>query len=257
MNNALRTSEIIEIAKSEGKVLVDDLARRFGVTTQTIRRDLAELDGAGKLERVHGGAILPRGVVNLDYKHRQNLNASGKKWIGQACAQHIPENASIFINIGTTTEAVSRELLEHKDLLVVTNSLNTANILSANPDCDIVVAGGNLRRSDGGLLGNLTTQIVDNFKFDLAIISCAGVDDDGDLLEFDLQEVHATKSIIRQAKSTFVVADQTKIGRGAPGKIGNLQLVDKLFTDGPVPDEYLHRWADFDLEVISPEHTPA
>ncbi|MDO6481337.1 DeoR/GlpR family DNA-binding transcription regulator [Shimia thalassica] len=231
----IRTVEILEIAKSEGKVLVDDLAQRFGVTTQTIRRDLADLAETGKLERVHGGAVMPSGVVNLDYVQRQELNAAGKARIGRACAAHVPENASIFVNIGTTNEAVSRELLSHKNLLIVTNSLNSANIISANPDCDIIVAGGNLRRSDGGLLGNLTTQVVDLFKFDLAIISCAGIDEEGDLLEFDLQEVHATKAILRQAKSTFVVADQTKIGRTAPGRIGNLASVTKVFTDAPLP----------------------
>lgn len=246
----IRSAQILEIAENEGKVLVEDLALRFGVTTQTIRRDLAELSEVGKLERVHGGAVMPSGVDNIDYVHRRELNASGKTRIGRACAQHVPENASVFINIGTTTEAVSRELLSHKNLLVVTNSLNTANILAGNPECDIIVAGGNLRRSDGGLLGNLTTQVVDLFKFDLAIISCAGIDDDGDLLEFDLQEVHATRAILRQAKSTYVVADQTKIGRTAPGKIGNIRSVDKLFTDAPLPNSLADLSKANETEVV-------
>lgn len=246
----IRSAQILEIAKNEGKVLVEDLALRFGVTTQTIRRDLTELSEVGKLERVHGGAVMPSGVDNIDYVQRRELNAAGKTRIGRSCAQHVPENASVFINIGTTTEAVSRELLSHKNLLVVTNSLNTANILAGNPECDIIVAGGNLRRSDGGLLGNLTTQVVDLFKFDLAIISCAGIDEDGDLLEFDLQEVHATRAILRQAKSTFVVADQTKIGRTAPGKIGNIRSVDKLFTDAPLPNSIADLSMANETEVV-------
>lgn len=226
-----RKSEILSIAQSEGTLKVEDLARRFGVADQTIRRDLDQLSDAGQLERVHGGAVLPSGLGNLDYVQRRNRNIEGKRKIGRACARHIPNGSSVFINIGTTTEAVAAEMMTHRDLLVVTNSLNTANILAANPHIEIVVAGGTLRRTDGGLLGNLTTQFLDLFKFDYAIVSCAGIDADGDLLDFDLQEVHATKTIMRQSKSSFVVADHSKFLRSAPGKIGNLSDVDSLFTD--------------------------
>ncbi|PSL18046.1 DeoR/GlpR family DNA-binding transcription regulator [Shimia abyssi] len=245
-----RKAEILQIAQSEGTIRVEELARRFGVAEQTIRRDLAQLSDAGRLERVHGGAVLSSGLGNLDYVQRRNRNTDGKTQIGRECARHIPNGSSIFINIGTTTEAVAREMLTHTDLLVVTNSLNTANILAANPNIEIVVAGGTLRRTDGGLLGNLTTQVVDLFKFDHAIISCAAIDADCDLLDFDFQEVHATKSIIRQSKSTFVVADSSKILRSAPGRIGNLGDVDALFTDAPLPVDMKHKAAALDTSVI-------
>lgn len=232
-----RKTEILSIAQSEGTLKVEDLARRFGVAEQTIRRDLAQLSEAGQLERVHGGAVLSSGIGNLDYVQRRNRNMEGKRRIGRECVRHIPNGSSVFINIGTTTEAVASELMTHSDLLIVTNSLNTANILAANPNIEIVVAGGTLRRTDGGLLGNMTTQFVDLFKFDYAIISCAGIDADGDLLDYDLQEVHATKTIVRQSKTAFVVADHSKVLRSAPGKIGNLSGVNALFTDTPLPSE--------------------
>ncbi|WP_171124702.1 MULTISPECIES: DeoR/GlpR family DNA-binding transcription regulator [unclassified Ruegeria] len=236
-----RKSEILHIAQIEGTIRVEDLARRFGVAEQTIRRDLAQLSDTGQLERVHGGAVVSSGAGNLDYVQRRNRNTEGKARIGRECAGSIPNGATVFINIGTTTEAVAHELLAHKDLLVVTNSLNTANILAVNPDIEIVVAGGSLRRTDGGLLGNLTTQVVDLFKFDHSIISCAGIDADLDLLDFDFQEVRATKSIIRQSKSTFVVADSSKMLRSAPGRIGNLADTDILFTDAPLPDGMMQK----------------
>lgn len=232
-----RKTEIISIAQSEGTLKVEDLSRRFGVAEQTIRRDLAQLSEAGQLERVHGGAVLSPGLGNLDYVQRRNRNMEGKRRIGRECVRHIPDGSSVFINIGTTTEAVASELMTHRDLLIVTNSLNTANILAANPNIEIVVAGGTLRRADGGLLGNMTTQFVDLFKFDYAIISCAGIDADGDLLDYDLQEVHATKTIMRRSKTAFVVADHSKVLRSAPGKIGNLAEVNALFTDTPLPAE--------------------
>ncbi|WP_282094971.1 DeoR/GlpR family DNA-binding transcription regulator [Epibacterium ulvae] len=244
-----RKSTIVEILRADGRVSVDALARQFSVTVHTIRRDLTELADAGHLERVHGGAILAKGTTNIDYVQRQQLNAEGKQHIAKACAQAIPNDACVFINIGTTTEAVARELLGHKGLIVVTNSLNTANILAANPDIDIVVAGGSLRRADGGLLGNLTTQVVDLFKFDYAVISCAAIDADGELLDFDLQEVHATRSIINRARSTFVVVDHSKIMRAAPGRVGTLHDIDALFTDRALPKDLHTRWVAMDVEL--------
>lgn len=230
-----RKSKILEIAQSEGTLRVEDLAQRLGVADQTIRRDLSQLADAGQLERVHGGAVLSSPSSNLDYEKRRNRNAEGKQRIGRACASLVQNGSSVFMNIGTTAEAVASEMMGHSNLLVVTNSLNTANILAANPDIEIIVAGGTLRRADGGLLGNVTAQFLELFKFDHAIISCAGIDDDGDLLDFDLQEVHATQSILRQASSVHVVADSTKVRRRAPGKIANLRNVDTWVTDAELP----------------------
>lgn len=244
-----RKSEILQIAQSEGEIRVEDLAKRFDVAEQTIRRDLTQLSESGQLERVHGGAVLSAGLGNLDYVQRRKRNTEGKARIGKECARNIPNGATVFINIGTTTEAVAAELLHHKDLLVVTNSLNTANILAANPEIEIMVAGGTLRRTDGGLLGNLTAQVVDLFKFDYAIISCAGIDADFDLLDFDFQEVSATKSIIRQSKSTFVVADSSKMLRSAPGRIGNLSDTDVLFTDAPLPPDMMSNSGNLDTRL--------
>lgn len=257
LSSGMRKAEILEIARQDGRVSVEGLSRHFDVTVHTIRRDLADLADSGHLERVHGGAIVSGGIKNIDYVQRQQLNAAGKQAIAKACAAAIPNRANVFLNIGTTTEAVARELMNHQELMVVTNSLNTANILSANPNIDIVVAGGSLRRADGGLLGNLTKQVVDLFKFDYAVISCAGIDADGELLDFDLQEVHATQSIIARSRSTFVVADHSKIMRTAPGRIGFVGDIHTLFTDAPLPEDLRKSWADFDFKIEVTDKHPA
>ena len=127
-----RQREILELARKDGKVTVDGLAEAYNVTVQTIRRDLSELAESGKLERVHGGAVIPSGVVNIVYDERRRLNEEGKRAIAEHCAQAIPHGASVFMNIGTSTEAVAQEMLHHENLLVVTNNLNIANILAAN-----------------------------------------------------------------------------------------------------------------------------
>lgn len=137
MSTTFRHSEILDIARRDGKVTVEALAEHFGVTSQTIRRDLTDLADLGKLERVHGGAVLPSGVTNIGYEDRRSLFMENKQRIARACAADIPEDASIFLNIGTSTEAVAHEILRHRNMLVVTNNMNVANILVANPDCDL------------------------------------------------------------------------------------------------------------------------
>ena len=163
MVQTFREAEILGIARAEGRVTVDDLAERFGVTVQTIRRDLGDLADAGKLERVHGGAVLPSGVANIGYEDRRGLHDVAKEEIARNCAENIPEGASLFLNIGTSTEAVARALLHHRDLMVVTNNINVANILADNRDCEVIVTGGVLRRSDGGLIGSLAVAAVEQF----------------------------------------------------------------------------------------------
>ena len=129
----LRQGEILRIARAEGRVEVEDLAQRFDVTLQTIRRDLADLSEAGHLDRVHGGAVMRAGVANIAYEARRRMNEAGKAAIGRACAAAIPDNSSLILNIGSTTEAVARALLQHRNITVITNNLNVANILAANP----------------------------------------------------------------------------------------------------------------------------
>jgi DeoR family glycerol-3-phosphate regulon repressor len=232
----LRQSQIVDIARADGRVVVDDLAQRFDVTLQTIRRDLTELSDAGLLDRVHGGAVPRRGVTNLGYGERRLMNAQAKAAIARVCAAAIPENCSIILNLGTTTEAVARALLSHRNITVITNNMNVANILVDNPGCDIMVAGGALRRSDGGLVGELTTQFFEQFKVDYAVIGASALDADGDLLDFDLAEVRVSKTIIRQARQVFVVCDHSKLGRSAPARLASLSEVGAVFTDQPLPE---------------------
>lgn len=247
MSQSFRWPEILEHARREGKVTVEGLAAHFGVTTQTIRRDLSDLADAGKLERVHGGAILPSGVANIGYETRRSLNAEAKARIAAACAAEIPNDISLFLNIGTTTEAVAQNLLHHKNLLVVTNNINVATILAANPDCEIILAGGQLRRADGGLVGKLTSDAVAQFKFDLAVIGCSAIDEEGDLLDFDIQEVGVSQTILSQSRRVFLVADHSKFIRTAPAKIARLSHVDALFTDQPLAPDLAARCRDWGL----------
>lgn len=249
MSQTFRHPEILEMARRDGKVTVEGLAGYFNVTLQTIRRDLTDLAEAGRLERVHGGAVLPSGITNIGYEHRRDLNVEAKARIARACAAEVPDDISLFLNIGTSTEAVARELLSHRNLMVVTNNMNVANILAENQNCEVVVTGGNLRRSDGGLIGNLATDTIRQFKFDLAIIGCSALDADGDVLDFDFQEVGVSQAIIAQSRLTYLVADHSKFARTAPARIASLSRMDRLFTDQPLSAELSQSCATWGTEV--------
>lgn len=236
-------------AQADGKVMATSLAYDLGVAVQTVRRDLRELCSAGLLERVHGGAVLPSGVSNIGYGDRRSLNRDIKLRIARRTARLIPDNASLFLNIGTTTEAVAHALQDHQNLMVVTNNLNVANILAANPSCDVVVAGGTLRRSDGGLVGDLAALAIDRFKVDFAVIGASAIDLSGDLLDFDPEEVRVSQQVIKAARAAILVADGTKFTRKAPVKIASLAQLDHFVTDRVPSEALIGKCADWNTRL--------
>lgn len=249
----LRKPEIIDIARREGKVTVERLVSHFGVTPQTIRRDLTELAEAGQLERVHGGAVLPSNTVNIAYNERRDLNPAAKVDIARACAAAIPNDSSVFLNIGTTTEAVAQELTHHEGLLVITNNINIATILSGHPAINVVVTGGNLRHTDGGLVGDLAAHTIRQFRFDYAVIGCSALHEDGDILDFDIQEVSVSQTIIAQSDHVFLAADASKFDRKAPARIASLTAIDVFYTDQTPPRRCVQTCETAGTEIVIAE----
>lgn len=236
MSHSLRHPDILERARREGRVTVEGLAAQFGVTHQTIRRDLAGLTTAGALQRVHGGAILPPGASNIEYQARRRLNAAAKAAIGRACAAHIPDRASVFLDIGTTSEAVARALGEHGGLMVVTNNLHVVDILQPHPDCEVIVTGGALRRADMGLVGPQAVASIDAFRFDHAVLGCSALEGAGEMMDFDAQEVQVGQALLRRARHVTLIVDHSKLQRSAPLRIAALDRVDRVITDHALPD---------------------
>ncbi|MFC3163513.1 DeoR/GlpR family DNA-binding transcription regulator [Ciceribacter thiooxidans] len=245
-----RQAEIVELAKANGRVLVEELASRFSVTPQTIRKDLNDLCDARVLSRIHGGATLPSGTVNMKYEARRQIAAQEKQAIGIAAANLISNNASLFINIGTTTEAVGEALAGHQELMVITNNINVANKLRLLPAIEVVIAGGVVRASDGGIVGEAAVDFIRQFKVDYAVIGASAIDADGALLDYDFREVKVAQAIIANARHVILVADSTKFERTAPVRIGHLSQVHTFITDN-CPLESIRRiCAENDVELI-------
>ncbi|MGI3778596.1 MAG: DeoR/GlpR family DNA-binding transcription regulator [Janthinobacterium lividum] len=226
-----RQAGIVALARECGRVLVDDLAARFAMTPQTIRRDLNELCEAGVLTRVHGGAIVASSVENLAYEARKLVALDQKQRIGQAAARLVPDHSSLFINLGTTTEEVARALSGRSGLLVVTNNVNVATELARSPAISVVLAGGSVRAADGGIVGHMAVQLIRQFSVDLAVIGTSAIDADGTLLDYDLREVQVSRAIIENARRVILVADSSKFTRRAPVRIATLDEIDVLVTD--------------------------
>ena len=230
-----RHEEITRIVGEKGFVTIDELARRFGVTPQTVRRDINALSRDGRLARFHGGAGWVSSTENVDYAERRVLCLTEKRNIARLLARQIPDKASLFINIGTTTEAVAGALAGHRGLRIITNNLNVAAMLGRNEAFEIIVAGGLIRHRDGGIVGEATVDFIGQFKVDYGIIGISGIDADGTLLDFDYREVRAARAIIDNSRKVFLAADHTKFGRNAMVRLGGIDEIDALFTDRSPP----------------------
>jgi DeoR family glycerol-3-phosphate regulon repressor len=231
------------------------LAEQFGVTLQTVRRDVKQLAASGLLARFHGGVRMPTSTTeNLAYRQRQQLNEHSKQRIARAIAAVVPEGCSLIINIGTTAEAVARELMNHKGLRVITNNLNVAAILSDNPACEVIVAGGVVRSRDRGIVGEATVDFISQFKVDIGLIGISGIEDDGTLRDFDYREVKVARAIIEHSRQVWLAADHSKFNRPAMVKLARLDEVDMLFTDQPPPEPFpaLLAEAGVQCEVAAP-----
>lgn len=244
-----RQADILALARDAGRLDVDSLAARFGVTPQTIRKDLNELCDQGLLQRYHGGAMLPSGVANLAYESRRQLATDAKRRIGLKAAELIPDNCSLLINIGTTTEQVATALRGHKGLMVITNNMNAVNILRGYDEIEVIVAGGVLRHADGGIVGAPAVEFLRQFKVDYAIIGTSAIDEDGALLDYDYREVEVSRKIVETARCVILVADSLKYERSAPVRIGHISEVDHFVTDAPPPERLQRICADSGVQV--------
>ena len=176
--------------------------------------------------------------------------AGEKTEIAKLTAEIIPDNSSMFINLGTTVECVAECLVDRNGILVITNNINVASTLWPSRSIEVMIAGGTIRHSDGGIVGTSTEEFIDKFKPDYAIIGCSAIDDTGEFFDYDLREVRVTQAIIRQARSVILVTDSMKLDRRAPVKVGTLTDVDILVTDDGISDEFVEVCRQNNVDVI-------
>ena len=255
VNSNPRQIKLLDRVRAQGSASVEQLSEALGVTLQTVRRDVQRLADAGFLARFHGGVRVPSSTIeNIAHQQRKNLYADGKARIAQAVARRVPHDCSLILNIGTSTEAIAKALLQHKGLRVITNNLNVAEILCSNPDCEVIVAGGVVRARDRGIVGEATVDFIRQFRVDIAIIGISGIEPDGSLRDFDYREVKVAQAIIAHAREVWLAADHSKFNRPAMVELARLSQIQRLFTDLPPPEPFpaLLAEANVRCEVANP-----
>ncbi|NSX04861.1 DeoR/GlpR family DNA-binding transcription regulator [Cupriavidus gilardii] len=246
-----RQTALLEEVRSQGFASIEELARKFGVTLQTVRRDVNLLAENGMLARFHGGVRMDGSTTeNIAYRQRQLLNAEGKARIARAVAAAVPQGCSLIMNIGTTVEEIARALMHHRGLRVITNNLHVANILADNQDCEVIVAGGVLRSRDRGIIGEATVEFIRQFKVDIGLIGISGIEADGTLRDFDFREVKVARTIIEHSREVWLAADATKFNRQAMVELAHLSQIDRLFTDEPLRAPFEQIVADSGVKCV-------
>lgn len=248
-----RQDNILEKLRLVGFVEVDDLASLYDVTTQTIRRDLSELCDRGLASRVHGGARRAISTSMVGYEDRRKASIDTKIRIADLAAELIPNGSSVAINIGTTTEQVASAMHLHKDLTIVTNNINVVHILRDSRVKSLNIIGGEVRISDGAIVGSDAVDAIRCYKVDYAIIGASSLDHDGSVLDFDRREVAVARAIIASARNVILVCDGSKFEVLAPHKICDLTNLDILVTDNPPPASFIKKAEKFDTKILITE----
>ncbi|WP_256370570.1 DeoR/GlpR family DNA-binding transcription regulator [Thalassococcus sp. S3] len=251
MNIESRHEEILGLLRMQERVLVEDLATRFDVSTQTIRSDLRDLAEAGLVARTRGGARRLNQAANRDYTDRRKQNAAEKEAIGALAASLIPHNCSVTLNIGTTTEQVARALSEHKDLVVLSNNINIINALMGAPSKELILVGGAVRQTDGAIVGEDAVEFISRYKVDYAVIGTSALDADGAVLDYDAREVSVARAILRNSRTRILVTDASKFDRTAPVRICGLPDLDYVVTDRQPPFEFLKAARAAGTEILT------
>ena len=208
-----------------------ELSGELSVSGETIRRDIKDMARRGLLERVHGGAVLPNLIREPAFQRRLGQNAEAKRIIAQRVAQEIRNGDSLMLDTGTTTSYVARSLIDHSDLLVVTNSTDVARTLASRNRNRVYLCGGEARADDGAVFGSAAIDFIRQFRVEHAILSIAAVSERDGLLDFHVSEASYSRAVIGQARRTFVVADHSKFESHAPVRVCGFEMIDALVTD--------------------------
>jgi len=250
-----RQREILERVSGIGHLTIESCAQIYGVSPQTIRRDVNELCAAGALRRVHGGVALPQNE-NLQYTSRRMLNGAAKRAIGHAFAAHVPSGSSLAVSIGTTPEYAIQKLRHQSDLMVLTNNLNIALFACDQEGWSVRVPGGAVRAGDRDILGPQVEDFFGRYQVDFGVFGVGGVAEDGTLLDFSEDEVAARIAISRNCRRSVLLLDSTKFGRSAHVRGGHLSELDLVICDAALPEQHRAALEDISVNVVIAEAQP-
>ncbi len=234
-----RQEQIVQLVWARKRVKALALSEMFGVSVETIRKDLLDLQERGLLVRVHGGAQVRPGGQESAYERRRSVNTAAKEAIAALAAAGVSDGSTIYLDYGTTTYALASAMLRmNRTLTVVTNAMPIANLLAESDTIETVVLGGILRRNERSLYGPIADRALDWFRFDAGFFGCAGIHPTAGMTNFHPFEAAASQKAMSHCGSVVVLADADKLETIAPNKIADLDQIDLLITNEPPATEF-------------------
>jgi len=246
-----RREKILELLKEDGSAKVVDLAKLFKITEVTIRQDLEKLEKDGLILREHGGAYLKNvedQVKNFSLVHLENMDK--KELIAQKCLEFIEAGDTIILDSGTTTTEIAKKLKGIKNLTVITNALNIALMLGAEPGIEIIMTGGEFKPPTLSLTGQKAADFFVGINVQKLFLATAGLSLKSGLTYPSISDLVVKKAMINAADITYLVADSTKIGKSSFASLGALSLVDYIITDAGIEDKHKNIFKDNEVELI-------
>ncbi len=231
MDSTARQSEILTLLETEGAVSIAELADRFDVSDETVRRDVRQLELLGHVQKVHGGVRLPENIFESPWRQRQYEQSEAKRAIGRACAALIPDGARLTIESSTTAFWVARAMRSQRNLSVITNGVEIARELCGRNNNRIYVAGGEMSNGTMSTLGPPAIEYIAQFTPDIAIIGASALDPDRGLCDFHVQEAEIARAILDTAARVILIADSSKFGRRALVQVCDIERIDVLVSD--------------------------
>jgi DeoR/GlpR family transcriptional regulator of sugar metabolism len=246
-----RREKIMELLREDGSAKVFNLAKLFKVTEVTIRQDLEKMEKDGLIIREHGGAYLKNikdQVQTFSLTHQENLDK--KALIAQKCLEFIEPGDTIILDSGSTTTEVAKGLKGRKNLTVITNALNIALILGAEPGIEVVVTGGEFKPPTLSLTGQKAADFFKGLHAQKLFLATAGISLKAGLTYPSISDLVVKKAMIDAAETTYLVADSTKMGKAAFASLGALSLIDYIITDPGIQDKHKQLLKDNEIELI-------
>ncbi len=249
-----RQEQIAQIVVESGRARVTELARRFGVSAVTIRKDLLVLEGEQRLVRTHGGAIAPRstGRPELAFDLRERLHRSEKSRIGAAAATLVRDGDSIVFDASTTALYVARQLKAREDwhqLTVVTNSIRIAMELAGHPGITVLLIGGRVRWEALSVVGPLGDGVFRRVNIQKAFVGAVGLNLETGLSDAMEEEAQIKRSMVAAAHEVYALVDHTKWGRVASASFCRTDRITGVITDSEAPPELVEQLVAMGIDV--------
>ncbi|NUH65137.1 DeoR/GlpR transcriptional regulator [Sulfitobacter sp. S0837] len=225
-----RRDEIIALLSKRETLSASELSSELSVSVQTIRADLRDLDETGLVQRRNGYARLRQQSENIGYLPREGIARQEKQRIALAVKGLIPDGARVALGTGTTVEACARFLASHKDLFVASNSIHAVCALQQAPGVAVELAGGTVRMRDLDMIGTSALNFFSRYRVDYAVFSCGGLSEEGEVLDYNADEMSARKAIAGCGKKSILVVDSTKNGLDLPFQMGHAWDFDVIVT---------------------------